>query len=109
MLRPYKFNGVPMKTLCLFILTLVALYNPKVEANSSEIDPTLVENYNYQLFEIKILKKDPIENIEENLLNFNKLIVLYKDFQNYDTELASDILIKILRHIMTVCYFIFAL
>jgi len=84
-----------MKTLCLFILTFFALYNAKVEANMSEFDIRPLDNYGHQLAKITIIKKNPIQDIDENLVNFNELIHLYKDFQSFDTELAAKILEKI--------------
>lgn len=84
-----------MKTLCLFILTFFALYNAKVEAQMSEFDIRPLDNYTNELTKITILKKNPIRDIEQNLVNFNELIHLYKDFQAFDTELAAKILEKI--------------
>ena len=84
-----------MKTLCLFILTFLVLYNPKVEAAAGEIDIRPMDNYDVELDAITILKKNPILDIDVNLSNFHELIYLYKNFQSYDTELTQKILEKI--------------
>lgn len=84
-----------MKTLCLFILTFLVLYNPKVEAAVGEIDIRPMDNYDVELAGIKILKKTPLVDINENLTNFQELLYLYKNFQGYDTELTTKILEKI--------------
>lgn len=84
-----------MKTLCLFILTFLVLYNPKVEAAAGEIDIRPMDNYDLELSAIKISKKQPLLDIDENLSNFRELIYLYKNFQSYDTELTTKILEKI--------------
>ena len=84
-----------MKTLCLFILTFLVLYNPKVEAAAGEIDIRPMDNYDLELSAIKISKTQPLLDIDENLSNFHELIYLYKNFQSYDTELTTKILEKI--------------
>lgn len=84
-----------MKTLCLFILTFLVLYNPKVEAHSGEIDIRPMDNYDQELSNITIYKKNPIQDIDLNVSNFEELIHLYKNFQGYDTELTQKILEKI--------------
>ena len=50
-----------MKTLCLFILTFLALYNAKVEANMSEFDIRPLDNYANELTKITILKVEKIK------------------------------------------------
>jgi hypothetical protein len=84
-----------MKTLCLFILTFLVLYNPKVEAAVGEIDIRPMDNYDLKLDTIEIYKKKPLIDIDLNLSNFRELIYLYKNFQEYDTELTQKILQKI--------------
>ena len=84
-----------MKTLCLFILTFLALYNAKVEASPGEIDIRPMDNYELEISQIEVLKKIPLNSIDENLLNFRELLHLYKNFQDYDTELTTKILEKI--------------
>lgn len=84
-----------MKTLCLFILTFLVLYNPKVEAAAGEIDIRPMDNYEVELGAIKISKKNPLQDIDQNVSNFHELIYLYKSFEGYETELATKILEKL--------------
>ena len=84
-----------MKTLCLFILTFFALYNPKVEASVGEIDIRPMDNYDGYLQHITIEKHSPLKNVDLNLENFHELLSLYKSFKGYNKELTSKILDKI--------------
>ncbi len=91
-----------MKTLSLFILTLLIFYNPKVHAlglTSSYTEALstfdILEN---QADIISINSEVPNKDMDVNLVNFNKLVKIFKYFQTQQTQLAERLLEKVQNH-----------
>lgn len=84
-----------MKTIGLFILTFLMLYNPKVKANEETVSSHPLLGYEADIDSIQIKKKNPLKDIDENLANYTKLVHIFDEFRKYDVELARKLLSKI--------------
>ena len=84
-----------MKTLSLVILTLLALYNPKVEA---EVTIHPMERAFEDLDNISLVKRDPLQDIDENLESYKELVKIFKEFQTYNLTLSTKLLDKVQNH-----------
>ncbi len=88
-----------MKTVCLFILTLVVLYNPKVQARDAfpgSVDVLEMADAEYTInHDIVLKKKNPLKDINENLESYTLLMKLFKDYQSHNLVLANELLTKL--------------
>ncbi len=93
-----------MKSLVLFILTFLTLYNPKVQANLYlGVSPYKEALSNYDILEtevdsIPIITEAQSKDIDKNLENFIKLVKIFKYFQGEQTILAQKLLLKVQNH-----------
>ena len=88
-----------MKSLILFILTFLTLYNPKIHAK--ELSTTYIES----ISDLEIIENQvdsfpqssdgDVLDGDANLLNFSKLVKIFKYFQAKETELALNLLEKV--------------
>lgn len=88
-----------MKTLCLFILTLTVLYNPKVhavDANPGRADDIQIQDAEYTIeHNIEIKKKNPLKDINDNIESYVLLTKLFKEYQLHNIALATSLLEKL--------------
>lgn len=84
-----------MKAICLVILTLLALYNPKVEANTNESDLHSVELFEEQIAALNFSKESPVNNIDENTKKYVALLHTMNEVKVYNSNLFKKLLEKI--------------
>ena len=88
-----------MKTVCLFILMLAVLYNPKVQAQ--EAIPGIADTIQMQDAEfildndIVLKKKNPLKDVEDNLESYLLLTGLFKQYQLHNISLSKGLLQKL--------------
>ncbi|MBC7715241.1 MAG: hypothetical protein H7177_17985 [Rhizobacter sp.] len=91
-----------MKTLSLFILTLLVLYNPKVHAQTMSPPPPgaadviQLQDTEYELDHNIILKKTkPLKDVNDNLESYVQLSKLFKEYQLHNISLSTALLEKL--------------
>ena len=82
----------------LVILTLVALYNPKVDAAADTRSILNIESISSAADDIAINKNHPLKDIKENTRNYIELTRIFKDLGRSNEELATRLLGKIQDH-----------
>lgn len=84
-----------MKTVCLFILTLLALYNDNLRANTNEFLISKLQDTEERLQDIKLERSSPMRNLLINTEEYYGLLDLYSQFRDYNLEISKKILTKI--------------
>jgi hypothetical protein len=92
---PHCISGDLMKAICLVILTFLALYNPKVEAKSNELDLRSIEIFDEQIANVTISKETPFKNIDENTKKLATLIKIMDEVKIHNNNLFKKLLEKI--------------
>lgn len=87
-----------MKSVFLVILTLVALYNPKVDAAADPTSILNVEGISGAVDDIVLNEKNPLKDIAENTRNYIKLTRIFKDLGKNNQDVAAKLLQKIQDH-----------
>ncbi len=116
-----------MRAISLVILTVAVLYNAKVQADSNlfsirgtsvskkatpqsisipelkddHIETSgihILENYDSEIDNVKIKKKNPLKDIDENLVYYTELVNIFKRFRVYDVGLSLAFLEKIQKN-----------
>lgn len=83
-----------MKTLCLFILTFVMLYNPKVQASDELMQIHPLESLELEIERIALVTKNPLIEVDQNLESYIELVNLFKKFRAYNIDLSYKLLEK---------------
>ncbi|MBC7430174.1 MAG: hypothetical protein H7336_16290 [Bacteriovorax sp.] len=89
-----------MKTLSLFILTLLVLYNPKVQAQfankAGQADVIQLQDAEYELdHNIILKKKNPLKDVNDNMESYVLLSKLFKEYQLHNIALSTALLEKL--------------
>lgn len=111
-----------MRAISLVILTVAMLYNVKVQASTdefnirpapmSEIDKAAhlddghleisgihqLENFDLEIDHIELKKKNPLKDIDENLIHYTELMHIFDRFRVYNVELSLKFLEKIQKN-----------
>ena len=88
-----------MKTVCLFILMLAVLYNPKVQAQEAITgiaDTIQMQDAEFILDnDIVLKKKNPLKDVEDNLESYLLLTGLFRQYQLHNISLSKGLLQKL--------------
>lgn len=89
-----------MRILTFILFTSLVFLNPVYKAYAADTN-SILENLNTteaDLSSIGLVTKNPIENIDINIKNFNRLIVTFNNFKQYDVKFSEALVNKIKKH-----------